>query len=299
MEREDIEELRERVSCVQVLARASFALDRRESTRRALKFRRGDDVLIVSHGGRGWWDPLSEASGDVFRLLGRLERLGFPDALARARHLAGLPAIEIDVAPRRQKLGPESSVAERWAARRPLWRGASGWLYLFEDRAIPHAIIAAAAAQGLLRQGPWGSVWMRHGAGDVTGWEERGAAWRGFATGGDKTAFAFGRAGAPRVCVTEAAIDAMSLAALEGARTDTAYVSTGGGWSPTTDAALRALASGRQLVAATDANRQGDAYAARLERLAREEGAAFARRRPAGEDWNEDLRASSGGRSSR
>ena len=35
----------------------------------------------------------------------------------------------------------------------------------------------------------------------------------------------------------------MSLAAIEGQRPDTLYVSTGGGWSPATDEAIRDLAS--------------------------------------------------------
>lgn len=162
MDRRDIEDLRERVSCAAVLAHASFALDRPESTRRALKFRRGDDIVIVVHEGRGWWDPKSVAKGDVFRLFGHLERLSFPEALARVCELAGQPAPEIPPAPRRVTGGPRAGVAERWAARRPLWPSASGWAYLTRARALPDGIIAAATAQGALRQGPWGSVWMRH-----------------------------------------------------------------------------------------------------------------------------------------
>ena len=37
-------------------------LDRKESTKLSLKYRRGKgEILIVSHAGRGWWDPTSEA----------------------------------------------------------------------------------------------------------------------------------------------------------------------------------------------------------------------------------------------
>lgn len=298
MDRKHIEDLRERVSCIAVLARASFALDRRESTRRALKFRRADDIVIVVHEGRGWWDPLSEAKGDVFRLVRHLERLRFPEAVERVRELAGLPEPDIVLARPRRRGTQDVDIAARWAARRPLSPKTSGWRYLATERAIPPAILAAAAAQGLLRQGPPGSAWMRHAdpGGRVVGWEERGATWRGFATGGNKTLFCFGEADSPRICVTEAAIDALSLAAIEASgavgrvRPDTLYVSTGGGWSPATDAVLRALAAGRDLVAATDRNRQGDAYAARLTVLAVDVGATFARRRPIGGDWNEDLK---------
>lgn len=103
--------------------------------------------------------------------------------------------------------------------------------------------------------------------------------------------FRFGAIHAPRLCVTEAAIDAMSLAALESNRRDTLYVSTGGGWAPATDAAIRLLAArkGMSVVAATDNNAQGDIYADRLEAIARDADCRFERHRPHHEDWNEDL----------
>ena len=298
MDRKHIEDLRERVSCTAVLARASFALDRRESTRRALKFRRADDIVIVVHEGRGWWDPLSEAKGDVFLLVRHLERLKFPEAVERVRELAGLPEPDIVFACPRRRGTQDVDIGARWAAKRLLSPKSSGWLYLATDRAIPPVILAAATAQGLLRQGPPGSAWMRHAepGGAVVGWEERGATWRGFATGGQKMLFCFGAEDASRICVTEAAIDALSLAAIEAdvavdlVKPDTLYVSTGGGWSPATETALRALAPGRNLIAATDRDGQGEAYAARLGVLAAEVGATFARRRPIGADWNEDVR---------
>jgi hypothetical protein len=97
--------------------------------------------------------------------------------------------------------------------------------------------------------------------------------------------------------LTEAAIEAMSLAVLERGWTDNLYLSTGGGWSPATDAAIRALA-GRDdvlLVAATDNNAQGERYADRLESAALEIGCAFARLRPRAVDWNVELKAKAEG----
>lgn len=108
-------------------------------------------------------------------------------------------------------------------------------------------------------------MWAAHSdsAGVITGWEERGPSWRGFATSGTKELFRRGSADSLRICVTEAAVDAMSLAALEELRDDTLYISTGGGWAPASEMAIRALA-GRPntvVVAATDNNRQGEVYA--------------------------------------
>jgi hypothetical protein len=83
----------------------------------------------------------------------------------------------------------------------------------------------------------------------------------------------------------------MSLAAIEIHRSDTLYVSTGGGWSPATDEAIRSLAKrpNARLVAATDNNRQGDVYADRVRAIAAEASAQYARSRPCAGDWNEDL----------
>jgi hypothetical protein len=72
----EIEELREKVHCAVVLEQTPpcWKLDRKESTKLSLKYRRGKgEILIVSHAGRGWWDPTSDAKGDVFRLVQRLE----------------------------------------------------------------------------------------------------------------------------------------------------------------------------------------------------------------------------------
>ena len=104
--------------------------------------------------------------------------------------------------------------------------------------------------------------------------------------------FRLGPRDAARLCVTEAAIDAMSLAAFEGLREGSLYLSTGGGWSPTTDAALRKAAArpGVQLVAATDANRQGESFAVRLRDIADQAGCDWLRLKPPAEDWNDALR---------
>ncbi|TAI61158.1 toprim domain-containing protein, partial [Bradyrhizobium sp. Leo170] len=56
--------------------------------------------------------------------------------------------------------------------------------------------------------------------------------------------------------------------------------------------AIRALSArpGARLVAATDNNRQGEVYAARLETIAINAGCKYDRLRPQASDWNEELR---------
>ncbi len=295
MEKQKLEDLRDRVPCAVVLERAGFAIDLKESTRRAIKYRRGGEIVIVIHGGRGWFDPLSDAKGDVFSLIQHMEGFCFVDALNRVASLVGVGLQEPEWRRATRYSAPATSIRERWDGRRKPWRGSLTWRYLSTDRYVPNRIIRSAVETNVLREGPYGSMWAAHvdDAGAVTGWEERGSDWRGFSTGGSKVLFRLGVRDALRLCVTEAAIDAMSLAAFEGLREGSLYLSTGGGWSPATDVAIRELATrpGAVLVAATDANSQGESFACRLRDIADEGGCDWLRLKPPAEDWNDALRA--------
>ena len=294
MEKHEIEILREKVTCAIVLEAAGWKVDLKESTHRAVKFRRGDgEIIIVIHDGRGWFDPLSPKKGDIFDLA---EHLGADGFVAACDQLAGLVGF-VPSQPAWTRPGrpvPAASISERWQRRVKPRPGSATWRYLTSERALLDDVVAHATAADCLREGPHGSMWAAHRSanGALTGWEERGSAWRGFATDGAKELFRLGPASAERICVTEAAIDAMSLAAIEVLRADTLYVSTGGGWSPLTDEALRRIAArgGVTVVAATDNNRQGDIYAERIRAIAAETGAGYVRSRPRGDDWNEDLK---------
>ncbi|MEP9370110.1 DUF3991 and toprim domain-containing protein [Xanthobacter sp. VNH20] len=292
MEKSEIEELRAKVGCAALLQQGGWKVDLKESTRRAVKYRRDAQIIIVIHNDRGWFDPLSTAKGDVFDLAGHLGAQSFPQACERVAALVGFvpspPAWQ-----REARSTPVAAVADRWRRRGIPRLGSEAWRYLTEVRGIPDTIVIAAVGQGTLREGPRGSMWAAHGNDDgaLLGWEERGPEWRGFATGGAKELFRLGPSAAPRICITEAAIDAMSLAAIQVLRPDTLYVSTGGGWSPASEEAIRRLASRRntRLVGATDNNRQGEVYAERIRQIADETGASYARARPRAGDWNEDL----------
>ena len=294
MKREEIERLRETVGCQAVLETAGFTLDAQESTKSAQKYRRGSEIIIVTHSGRGWFDPLGDAKGDIFSLMTTLEGCDFPDGCARIATISGFQLTNAMWQRDEPLPSPQASVVEAWAHRRSPWPGSATWCYLRWRRSLPAPIIRASINQDLLREGPYGSMWAAHrdDIGNVTGWEGRGPEWRGFATGGTKILFRLGARHATRLCVTEAAIDAMSLAAIEGMRAGTAYMSTGGGWAPTTAAALRRLAEmpDVQLVAATDGNSQGDVFADRLRAVAEDAGCSWLRLRPSLDDWNEVLK---------
>ncbi|MET4022186.1 hypothetical protein ABIB94_007459 [Bradyrhizobium sp. JR7.2] len=294
MDKQEIEELRKKVGCAALLEKDGWKVDVKESTRRAIKYRRDTNIIIVIHQGRGWFDPLSPAKGDVFSLAEHLGAGGFVEACGRVADVVGfVPAAPAWQRPARAKA--LASIVERWGYRVTLRPGSPAWRYLTGERGLPADIVKQTVASDLLREGPLGSMWAAHSnsAGALTGWEERGPSWRGFATDGSKELFRFGSEGAERICITEAAIDAMSLAAIEVLRPDTLYVSTGGGWSPATDDAIRGLGkrANAWLVAATDNNRQGEVYADRIRAIAADASARYARLRPRAGDWNEDLSA--------
>lgn len=290
MKKAELEELREKVACGAVLESAGFAVDLKESTRKAVKYRRGDDIVIVIHVGRGWFDPLSDAKGDVFRLVEHLYGIPFAAALYVVADLIGFTPVEPAWTRHAKGNAPNQTVTERWRNRGRPWRGSAAWQYLGYTRGISAPVLRHAIAADVLREGPHGSMWAGHtdDAGRIAGWEERGPEWRGFSTGGAKLLFRLGSADATRFCVTEAAIDAMSLAAIERLRPGTLYLSTGGGWSPSTESALHAITARPDvlLVAATDANSQGETFAERLRVLAEDGGCNWQRLRPPSDDWN-------------
>ena len=268
MKREDLEALRAKVSCEAALENAGYEIDHKQSTRRAVKYRHGSNIAIVTHDGRGWFDPLSDNKGDVFELVMFLERIPFPTAVDMIASLVGFEPSRLQCKashPKQQIKG----IVERWQSRRAPSRGSSAWHYLCSVRKIPTAIALTAIQAGVLREGPCGSIWAAHldNGCRTVGWEERGPEWRGFSKGGSKVLFRIGSSRASRLCVTEAAVDALSLAALN----------------------VIASRPGCQIIAATDSDPQGDVYAERLRLIAQSTGSDWQRLRPPADDWNDVL----------
>jgi hypothetical protein len=304
----EIETLREKVHCAVVLERTPppWSLDRKESTKLSLKYRRGKgEILIVSHAGRGWWDPTSDAKGDVFALVQRLEpTLNFGHVRKRLREFAGLspsfPTAKRAGGPR----GPTRPVAERWADRKPVCRNSPTWRYLRQTRRLPSLVIKIASEGGILREGPAGSAWFAHldQDGAVTHVDVRGPRCKGSLKGGTKSLFVLPPTYPlvrPRIVLAEAAIDALSVAAIELVSGNTLYAATGGGMGPATVAALEALIAGiaedpdALLCSAADANEAGERFADRHRSIAEKFGIRFERLRPryGCEDWNDVLRS--------
>jgi Protein of unknown function (DUF3991)/Toprim-like len=304
----ELQLFRSSVNCAAVLEGmvGGWKLDVRESTRRALKYRRNKgEVLIITHDGRGWWDPLSQAKGDIFDLVQYLDSdLNFGQVRQVLRRFVAVAATYPTAIRTRQGRGPNRPPRERWAKRPRLHPGTPAWAYLVGTRCLPTEILTAATAQDVVRECYYGSAWFAHRTdGAASHVEVRGPDYKGSLAGGHKTLFVFGQANEDvhRVAITEGPIDALSLAALEGSRRDTLYVATCGGMGPGTLGALQAMLArlatipDTLIASAAEANVAGDRYAERHAELAANAGIHFERLRPPeGLDFNDVLKQGRG-----
>ena len=231
--------------------------------------------------------------------------LSFGHVRKRLREFAGLSPRFPPVDKAEGRNYPDRPVTERWAERKAVWPNSLTWRYLARERWLPSAIIEAASAAGVLREGPAGSAWFPHldGHGVVAHVGVRGPTYKGSLTSGAKSLFRLPPKGPllPRLVLAEAPIDALSVAAIESLRKDTLYAATGGGMGPGTIAALEALLAsiallpGALICSAVDANGPGDRFADRHRSLGEKFSIPFARLRPPieGGDGNDVLRARS------
>ena len=116
-----------------------------------------------------------------------------------------------------------------------------------------------------VRSGAFGGIYFAHRnpvTGDIQGfeqrWEKNGEKNKArFAKGGRKTVNVLGNPStATRMVVFEGGLDALALAEME-ERSDTIYVSTGGGFGPLSEAALRAHGRGKTVLSAFDNDTAG------------------------------------------
>ena len=190
-----IEWLKANVNCAVLLERLppGWRLDRAESSRASLKYRRGEgEIVIVNHDGRGWWDPLSDRKGDIFTLIQHIQPgLSFNEARRVLREFAGVAPTFPEVRRVRPARPSILSAAQRWQRCLPLSDGSPVWLYLAAQRKLPERILIAARKADVVREGPQGSAWFAHrdAAGCLTGIEMRGPDYHNFSAGGAKTLF--------------------------------------------------------------------------------------------------------------
>jgi hypothetical protein len=252
MHDDELDRLRESVDCRTVLERVGWDLDAAESSANAAKFRGGAAIIIVTHEGRGWFDPLGDARGDVIALAQYLWGGSIGHARKALRPIAGIEPALSPASGQKAASAPIDAPSV-WAKARRLQCGSQGWTYLTSARGLPVTTLERAIAADLLREGIYGTVWALHrdAGARACGWEMRGPHYKGFAKGGDKALFWIGDlTTASRFAVAESAIDALSLATIENWPEGTVYLSTGGGFgSITTGVRARCCGQARGLSA--------------------------------------------------
>ena len=118
----------------------------RKAPARAIKYRRDSNIVIVIHEGRGWFDPLSPAKGDVFSLAEHLGADGFVEACDHVADVVGfVPSAPAWQRPARPKAAL-ASIAERWGHRFKPSPGSPAWRYLTRERGLPADIVKQAVA---------------------------------------------------------------------------------------------------------------------------------------------------------
>lgn len=289
----ELERFKTEIELTAFLAADGWTQDRRASCRSYGVMRRADDKVVVhrrANGHQVWIRPLSPDRGGTIidycqdrwgETLGRIRERLRP-------HLGRVPEPSADWSPVMESAPDLARAAAGWEAAGAV----SDPSYLL-GRGLTQETLNAYPNS--LRQGRGGQFLFRHlRGGEFCGYEYKSGGSGGFSAGGSKGLALFYKGSAPfrRVVVVETAIDALSLAQLDGCPDDTCYISTAGNPS---EAQLRQLgriraiqrAAGAEIVLAHDADEGGEQQAALIS--ARLDGPLSRLRPEGGKDWNEAL----------
>jgi hypothetical protein len=272
-----------------------YALDRKESSRASLVMRHTDgDKIVIATGEDGhavFFSVHAEASGSVIDFVMHREQCNLGTARVHLRRLApsSFPTAHRSPLPKPRPIPHDRAALVAQWHRLPPYRGE----YL-QRRGLTAATLDAAADR--LRTDKRGNVLFRHDDRDgLTGWEVKNRGFTGFAGGGTKALFAV-RAGCPpkadppRVVIAESALDALSFWQMHPA--PALLLSFGGNFTTEQEELLRHVLTkypAAEVVTATDADDQGDAYAAKIAALRPD---ATRARPTTGKDWNDALKPS-------
>lgn len=298
---DELEEFKTSIQLTEFLSADGWTQDLPESTRGYGVMRRGEDKIIVhqrANGHQAWVRPRSPDSGGTILDYCKQrwgETLGY--VRQRLRRWLGRPAepSPADWEPVTESKPDLVRVRIAWEAAEPVG-DPPGWLL---ERGLT-AQTLAAYGEGLRLDG-CGQLLTAHRQmdGRLSGCELKGPAGPGrFAAGGQKGIgwlFAGSVDALRRIVIVETALDALSLAQMEGHPADTAYVSTAGNPSEEQLAALEVIAGGcerrgGEVLLGQDADEGGDRQAARI--AARLRPIETTRLRPEGagvKDWNDLL----------
>jgi len=273
-----------------------YTLDRRESCKSSLVMRHadGDKVVIITSERDGhavFFSGKASRQGSVLDFVMFREGCNLGQARKALRAYSGQsppfpPPAHRPALPKPAKIPSDrAKLVADWHRFRPYGGG-----YL-ESRGLTPATVAAFADR--LRRDERGNVCFRHDdLAGLCGWEKKNRGFTGYAAGAEKGLFGcrvdLGQGeDPPRLILAESALDAMSYHQHD--PRPALVLSFGGRLSPAqVELLARVLTKypAAEIVTATDADEQGDSYAATVAAIRPD---AVRARPPTGKDWNDTL----------
>lgn len=281
-------------------AALGYGLDRKESWKGSsvLRHPNGDKIIVKrDHDGHFVYFSVRDES-DNGSIIDFVQR----------RKAANLGQVRQELRPWLGKQGPfpalfpalQPTTKDRLAVERQyrLMQDVARHAYLEEERRLPVETLLSPRFAGRIKTDARGNAVFGHFDQDgLCGYEIKNTGYTGFARGGEKGLWlSHTEATDQRLVLCESAIDALSYAALFPAP-DTRYASLGGQMNPKQPLLLKALLlklpTDAEVIAATDADVDGCAYAQLIASLVSETSRTdlcFVRQEPtAGKDWNDVL----------
>ena len=273
-----------------------YQIDRKDSSRSTLAMRHTDgDKIIIATGEDGhavFFSVRTSASGSVLDFVMYREGVNLGHARKTLRAYTGQqtpipsPSAHGPHIPKPQPIPRNrAALVADWHRFRPYGGG-----YL-ESRGLTPATVAAFADR--LRRDERGNVCFRHDdLAGLCGWEKKNRGFTGYAAGAEKGLFGcrvdLGQGeDPPRLILAESALDAMSYHQHD--PRPALVLSFGGRLSPAqVELLARVLTKypAAEIVTATDADEQGDSYAATVAAIRPDTVRA---RPPTGKDWNDTI----------
>ena len=118
MEKAEVEELREKSP-----AGPCWKPPALPATDKKAHAGRSSTAAATIHDGKGWFDPLSDAKGDVFRLAEHLDAFPFSAAIHVVADLIGFTPFAPPWNRQAKERGPDQTIAKRWQNCRKPWPG--------------------------------------------------------------------------------------------------------------------------------------------------------------------------------
>ena len=298
----EIEAFKRDIDLVAFSVSKGYRLDRRESSQssKVLRHDGTGDKLVVSRARDGHWQYFSVRSpddnGTIIDFVQKREHKSLGEVRRELRDWTQTWPPQLPA-----RLPMLLTTPDRAAVALEVKRASTPDSHAYlESRGISRDTLAHPRFRGtwLLAAGPHGNaIFPHHDAQGLSGFEVKNYGFTGFSKGGRKGMWSSRAApGDQRLIVTESAIDALSYHQVQ-PQLNARYVSFAGEQNPQQpillDRVISEMPAGSRIVAATDNDKAGHDFAARIRDLsAKHSHVTFERHAPSmGKDWNDHLRA--------